>query len=176
MAGRRADNGYGVYNLTEFGVNGFTKSLRQKLTQHHVRVGVIERGGIATELGSHNRSEVHDSTFNCEVPETCRFDARRRLAAAVLQFGPSDSSRPVIAAISISGPLAPCPGLRSGPRGGGHGCAALLGHSNGVCLDPGAPWKGTWARAAENVCHFRFTPHGTLVTRYSWRRTAVKTE
>jgi NADP-dependent 3-hydroxy acid dehydrogenase YdfG len=64
VAGRRADNGYGVYNLTKFGVNGFTESLRQELTQRHVRVGVIEPGGVATELGSHNRSEVQDTMIN----------------------------------------------------------------------------------------------------------------
>jgi len=40
IAGRVAWNGYGVYNLTKFGVNGFTESLRQEVTQRHVRVGV----------------------------------------------------------------------------------------------------------------------------------------
>ncbi|MEZ0096229.1 SDR family NAD(P)-dependent oxidoreductase [Streptacidiphilus sp. EB129] len=54
IAGRVAWNGYGVYNLTKFGVNGFTESLRQEVTRRHVRVGVLEPGGVATELGSHN--------------------------------------------------------------------------------------------------------------------------
>ncbi|MFF2513952.1 SDR family NAD(P)-dependent oxidoreductase [Streptomyces sp. NPDC058086] len=54
IAGRVAWNGYGVYNLTKFGVNGFTESLRQEVTQRHVRVGVLEPGGVDTELGSHN--------------------------------------------------------------------------------------------------------------------------
>ncbi|MFJ6821382.1 SDR family NAD(P)-dependent oxidoreductase [Streptomyces niveus] len=54
IAGRVAWNGYGVYNLTKFGVNGFTESLRQEITQRHVRVSVLEPGGVATELGSHN--------------------------------------------------------------------------------------------------------------------------
>jgi NADP-dependent 3-hydroxy acid dehydrogenase YdfG len=58
IAGRVAWNGYGVYNLTKFGVNGFTESLRQEVTRRHVRVGVVEPGGVATELGSHNRPEV----------------------------------------------------------------------------------------------------------------------
>ncbi|MDT3446827.1 SDR family NAD(P)-dependent oxidoreductase [Pseudofrankia sp. BMG5.37] len=58
IAGRVAWNGYGVYNLTKFGVNGFTESLRQEVTQRHVRVGVVEPGGVATELGSHNKPEV----------------------------------------------------------------------------------------------------------------------
>jgi NADP-dependent 3-hydroxy acid dehydrogenase YdfG len=58
IAGRVAWNGYGVYNFTKFGVNGFTESLRQEVTQRHVRVGVIEPGGVATELGSHNKPEI----------------------------------------------------------------------------------------------------------------------
>ena len=59
IAGRVAWNGYGVYNLTKFGVNGFTESLRQEVTKRHVRVGVLEPGGVETELGSHNRPEIH---------------------------------------------------------------------------------------------------------------------
>ena len=55
---RAAWNGYGVYNFTKFGVNGFTESLRQEVTQRHVRVGVVEPGGVATELGSHNKPQV----------------------------------------------------------------------------------------------------------------------
>ncbi|MFF4730256.1 SDR family NAD(P)-dependent oxidoreductase [Streptomyces mirabilis] len=58
IAGRVAWNGYGVYNLTKFGVNGFTESLRQEVTQRRVRVGVLEPGGVDTELGSHNKPEI----------------------------------------------------------------------------------------------------------------------
>ena len=58
IAGRVAWNGYGVYSFTKFGVNGFTESLRQEVTQRHVRVGVLEPGGVSTELGSHNKPEV----------------------------------------------------------------------------------------------------------------------
>jgi NADP-dependent 3-hydroxy acid dehydrogenase YdfG len=64
IAGRVAWNGYGVYNLTKFGVNGFTESLRQEVTQRHVRVGVVEPGGVATELGSHNRPEVRNEMID----------------------------------------------------------------------------------------------------------------
>ncbi|MET8537028.1 SDR family NAD(P)-dependent oxidoreductase [Streptomyces sp. NPDC005065] len=64
IAGRVAWNGYGVYNLTKFGVNGFTESLRQEITQRHVRVGVLEPGGVDTELASHNdhKPEVREAT------------------------------------------------------------------------------------------------------------------
>lgn len=54
IAGRVAWANYGVYNMTKFGVNGFTESLRQEITKKHVRVGVLEPGGVDTELGSHS--------------------------------------------------------------------------------------------------------------------------
>lgn len=58
IAGRQAWANYGVYNLTKFGVNGFTESLRQEVTRRHVRVGVLEPGGVDTELGSHNSTQM----------------------------------------------------------------------------------------------------------------------
>ncbi len=61
IAGRVAWANYGVYNMTKFGVNGFTESLRQEVTKRHVRVGVIEPGGVDTELGSHNSGAMRDS-------------------------------------------------------------------------------------------------------------------
>lgn len=64
IAGRVAWNGYGVYNLTKFGVTGFTESLRQEVTQRHVRVGVLEPGGVDTELGSHNKPEIQGAMIN----------------------------------------------------------------------------------------------------------------
>ena len=64
IAGRVACNGYGVYNLTKFGVNGFTESLRQEVTQRHVRVGLVEPGGVATELGSHNKPQIRNQMID----------------------------------------------------------------------------------------------------------------
>ena len=58
IAGRQAWANFGVYNLTKFGVNGFTESLRQEVTQRYVRVGVVEPGAVDTELGSHNSHEM----------------------------------------------------------------------------------------------------------------------
>ena len=54
VAGRHANFGSAVYNLTKFGVNGFSEALRQELTPANVRVTVIEPGFVATELQSHN--------------------------------------------------------------------------------------------------------------------------
>jgi NADP-dependent 3-hydroxy acid dehydrogenase YdfG len=64
IAGRVAWNGYGVYNFTKFGINGFTESLRQEVTQRHVRVGVVEPGGVATELGSHNKPQIRNKMID----------------------------------------------------------------------------------------------------------------
>jgi NADP-dependent 3-hydroxy acid dehydrogenase YdfG len=58
LAGRKASAQFGVYNLTKFGVNGFTESLRQEVTRRHVRVGVLEPGAVDTELGSHNNNRM----------------------------------------------------------------------------------------------------------------------
>jgi NADP-dependent 3-hydroxy acid dehydrogenase YdfG len=58
VAGRVARLGSGVYNLTKHGVGAFSESLRQEVTQRHVRVSLVEPGATATELASHNRAEV----------------------------------------------------------------------------------------------------------------------
>ncbi len=70
IAGRVAWNGYGVYNLTKFGVNGFTESLRQEVTQRHVRVGVLEPGGVATELASHNKAAIQKEMIDPFIERT----------------------------------------------------------------------------------------------------------
>jgi clavulanate-9-aldehyde reducatase len=54
VAGRHANFGSAVYNLTKFGVNGFSEALRQELAPANVRVTVIEPGFVATELQGHN--------------------------------------------------------------------------------------------------------------------------
>jgi NADP-dependent 3-hydroxy acid dehydrogenase YdfG len=69
VAGRRAMVGSGVYNATKFAVNAFTESLRQEVTQRHVRVSVIEPGAVTTELSSHLRDGVREqvqSSFDFE--------------------------------------------------------------------------------------------------------------
>ncbi|WP_394789220.1 SDR family NAD(P)-dependent oxidoreductase [Rhodoferax sp.] len=58
LAGRKAWAQFGVYNLTKFGMNGFTESLRQEVTRRHVRVGVLEPGAVVTELISHNNEQM----------------------------------------------------------------------------------------------------------------------
>jgi NADP-dependent 3-hydroxy acid dehydrogenase YdfG len=60
VAGRVARAGSGVYNLTKHGVGAFSESLRQEVTQRHVRVSLVEPGAVATELASHNRPEIRE--------------------------------------------------------------------------------------------------------------------
>jgi NADP-dependent 3-hydroxy acid dehydrogenase YdfG len=60
VAGRVARRGSGVYNLTKFGVGAFSESLRQEVTQRHVRVALVEPGAVATELTDHLRPEIRE--------------------------------------------------------------------------------------------------------------------
>ena len=60
VAGRVARQGSGVYNLTKHGVGAFSESLRQEVTQRHVRVALVEPGAVATELAGHNRPEIQE--------------------------------------------------------------------------------------------------------------------
>jgi clavulanate-9-aldehyde reductase len=58
VAGRHAAVGSAVYNLTKFGVVGFSEALRQEALHSNIRVTVIEPGFVATELQGHNVLEV----------------------------------------------------------------------------------------------------------------------
>jgi NADP-dependent 3-hydroxy acid dehydrogenase YdfG len=57
-AGRVASPNFAVYNMTKFGVNGFTEALRQELASCHVRVGVLEPGAVKTELNDNHRGAI----------------------------------------------------------------------------------------------------------------------
>ncbi len=59
VAGRVARLGSGVYNLTKFGVNAFSESLRQEVTARHVRVSMVEPGAVDTELTDHLSPAAH---------------------------------------------------------------------------------------------------------------------
>ncbi len=74
VAGRVPRLGSGVYNATKHGVGAFSESLRQEVTQRHVRVGLIEPGAVDTELASHNREEV-------QAGMRSRFEGMERLVA-----------------------------------------------------------------------------------------------
>jgi NADP-dependent 3-hydroxy acid dehydrogenase YdfG len=60
VAGRRATNGSGVYNLTKHGVGAFSEALRQEFADRHLRVSLVEPGAVATELTDHLRDGVRE--------------------------------------------------------------------------------------------------------------------
>ena len=80
VAGRVARQGSGVYNLTKYGVGAFSESLRQEVTQRHVRVALVEPGAVATELASHNRPEILETISQ-------RFGSIERLEASDIADG-----------------------------------------------------------------------------------------
>jgi NADP-dependent 3-hydroxy acid dehydrogenase YdfG len=57
-AGRVASPNFAVYNMTKFGVNGFTEALRQELGSSHIRVGVLEPGAVKTELNDQHKGAI----------------------------------------------------------------------------------------------------------------------
>jgi NADP-dependent 3-hydroxy acid dehydrogenase YdfG len=57
-AGRVASPNFAVYNMTKFGVNGFTEALRQELGHSHIRVGVLEPGAVKTELNDNHKGAM----------------------------------------------------------------------------------------------------------------------
>lgn len=61
VAGRVARLGNGAYSATKHAVGAFSESLRVEVTDRHVRVSLVEPGGVLTELPSHNRPEVRES-------------------------------------------------------------------------------------------------------------------
>ncbi|MGZ5310360.1 MAG: SDR family NAD(P)-dependent oxidoreductase [Solirubrobacterales bacterium] len=54
VAGRTADFGSAVYNLTKWGVTGFSEALRQEALNSGIRVTCVEPGFVVTELQGHN--------------------------------------------------------------------------------------------------------------------------
>ena len=72
-AGRIARPGSSVYNLTKFGVNGFSESLRQELLSEHVRVSVVDPGTVSTEL----LDQLSDITRDAARRQVDRIEALR---------------------------------------------------------------------------------------------------
>jgi clavulanate-9-aldehyde reducatase len=54
VAGRTATFGTAVYNMTKWGVTGFSEALRQEAMNSNIRVTCVEPGFVDTELQGHN--------------------------------------------------------------------------------------------------------------------------
>ncbi|WP_158842575.1 SDR family NAD(P)-dependent oxidoreductase [Saccharothrix deserti] len=76
-AGRVVRSGTAVYNATKFGLNAFSESLRQEVTQRGVRVVVVEPGIVETELREH-------------ITNQAAKDGITRLADSMRQLQPDD--------------------------------------------------------------------------------------
>jgi NADP-dependent 3-hydroxy acid dehydrogenase YdfG len=74
IAGRRANRGSGVYNLTKHGVGAFSESLRQEFATRRLRVSLVEPGAVITELTDHMREEMRERSRE-------RFETIERLTA-----------------------------------------------------------------------------------------------
>lgn len=92
----------GVYAMTKAAINAYSESLRQEVTQSHVRVGVIEPGAVATELVSHNKGEVkvalakffedHEALQPEDIADAIAFMVTRPRRASIPQLwiGPTE--------------------------------------------------------------------------------------
>jgi NADP-dependent 3-hydroxy acid dehydrogenase YdfG len=58
VAGRRADAGAAVYNMTKFGVHAFSEALRQEALHQGIRVTIVAPGFVDTELQGHNTNPL----------------------------------------------------------------------------------------------------------------------
>jgi NADP-dependent 3-hydroxy acid dehydrogenase YdfG len=58
VAGRTANLGSAVYNMTKWGVVGFSEALRQEALHSNIRVTCVEPGYVATELQEQNENPV----------------------------------------------------------------------------------------------------------------------
>jgi NADP-dependent 3-hydroxy acid dehydrogenase YdfG len=61
VAGRVARASAAVYDLTKFGVGGFSEAARQEFARRHLRVSAVEPGVVGTELTDHIRDGVREA-------------------------------------------------------------------------------------------------------------------
>jgi clavulanate-9-aldehyde reducatase len=58
VAGRHANAGAAVYNMTKFGVHAFSEALRQEALHVGIRVTTVAPGFVDTELQGHNKNPL----------------------------------------------------------------------------------------------------------------------
>ena len=78
VAGRIASLGSAVYNMTKWGVVGFSEALRQEGAPHRRPGHCVEPGFVETELQGHNKNPIvveqiekmREDTGKCSRPRT----------------------------------------------------------------------------------------------------------
>ncbi len=89
VAGRIASMGSGVYNMTKWGVVGFSEALRQECALANVRVTAIEPGWVETELQGHNENPLVVERMNSMIDAIDKIlepeDIARAIAFALSQ-------------------------------------------------------------------------------------------
>jgi NADP-dependent 3-hydroxy acid dehydrogenase YdfG len=84
-----ASFGSGVYNMTKWGVVGFSEALRQECSRAGVRVTAIEPGWVDTELQGHNEHPAVVAAMEKAIERVDRVldaeDIARAIAFAVTQ-------------------------------------------------------------------------------------------
>jgi NADP-dependent 3-hydroxy acid dehydrogenase YdfG len=84
VAGRVAAMGSAVYNMTKWGVTGFSDALRQEGMYSKVRVTCLEPGFVDTELQGHNENPMVVDALARAREETGHVLAAEDMAAAIL--------------------------------------------------------------------------------------------
>src|ERR687890_2035111 len=77
VAGRRADAGAAVYNMTKFGVHAFSEALRQEALHAGIRVTTVAPGFVETELQGHNTNPL----VRKAMERSCMRSRGRRMCA-----------------------------------------------------------------------------------------------
>ena len=84
VAGRVAAAGSAVYNMTKWGVTGFSEGLRQEALHAGVRVTCLEPGFVETELHGHNENPVIVDAIGKEMDKIGEVLTADDMAAAIL--------------------------------------------------------------------------------------------
>jgi NADP-dependent 3-hydroxy acid dehydrogenase YdfG len=84
VAGRQATMGMAVYNMTKWGVVGFSDALRQECVHLGIRVTCVEPGSADTELIGHNRDPMVIEQSKKDRERTGKYLESEDIASAIV--------------------------------------------------------------------------------------------